>query len=417
MPSVAKVSVQLTIPNLSWTHFHLYRKSTAHRQMERKTLKKALQSDSGTLCPILSQTIPHGIAYHHSGLTTDERRHLENAFRQNIICVICCTSTLAAGVNLPAKRVIIRSPYIGRDFLTLSRYKQMVGRAGRAGMGDCGESITIFEPKDTHRMVQLLTTPMDEASSGLHLSDCKGLNSLILSSIGLGLASCQSDLKKLVSKTLLAVQAERLGLNIDDVINQTIRDLFKLKVLTASIPTTQHSSSNIEFETSATIVDDAPTQSTDTKSKKTIVLKPSTQLNISQLGKASFKSCIDLKKSQVIYKDLVEAQKSLVLSDHLHLLWIVTPYEPVDINMTIDMTVYYRQVSEKLQIFYLCFPKHKNLHPCFFQYSKLNPVQMQTAETLGITESCAMKMVTGQSFKVSFHQCLFTVTAPIISHF
>lgn len=314
--------------------------------MERKALKAALQSDSGTLCPILSQTIMHGIAYHHSGLTTDERRHLENAFRQNDICVICCTSTLAAGVNLPAKRVIIRSPYIGRDFLTLSRYKQMVGRAGRAGMGDCGESITIFNPKDIHRMVQLLTTPMDEAASGLHLSDCKGLNSLILSSIGLGIASCLNDLRLLVSSSLLAVQAERLGLNIEDVINQTIRDLFKLKVLTASTNSpTQHNVSNIEFENSAVLMDEEPTQS-ETKTKKKVVLKPSTQLNISQMGKASFKSGIDLKKSQVIYHDLKEAQKSLVLSDHLHLLWIVTPYEPVDINMVIDMKVYYTQVSE-----------------------------------------------------------------------
>lgn len=330
--------------------FKFYRKCTLHRQKERNDLKEALRSDSGALCPILAQTIPLGIAYHHSGLTTDERRHLENAFRSNIICVICCTSTLAAGVNLPAKRVIIRSPYIGRDFLTLSRYKQMVGRAGRAGMGDCGESITIFQPKDNLKMIRLLTDPMDEAASSLHLNDCKGLTSLVLSSIGLGITSCMSDLKKLVSKTLLALQSERLGLNVNEVVNQTIKDLFKVKALTVSSsnsPTTNQLSSS-HADDSTLLIDEESTLN-DSKSKKkliNIVLKPSTKLSISQMGKASFKSGIDLRKAQVIYKDLEEAQKSLVLTDHLHLLYIVTPYEPVDINMTIDMKVYYTQVSQ-----------------------------------------------------------------------
>ncbi|XP_037030980.1 helicase POLQ-like [Bradysia coprophila] len=364
----------------------LPRKSVNHRQEERNELKAALQGENGAMCPILAQTIPYGIAYHHSGLTTDERRNLESAFRQNIICVICCTSTLAAGVNLPAKRVIIRSPYIGRDFLTLSRYKQMVGRAGRAGMGDCGESITIFEPKDYSRLIHLLTAPMDEAASGLHLSACKGLTGLILSSIGLGIAVCQKDLHQLISRTLLAVQAERLGLDIEEMTNQIIRDLFKLKALTAtsatsqlkplteSNATAQLSSSSVEFQNSGVFVDDEPALNT-TKVMQKLVLKPSTKLTISRMGKASFKSCIDLQKSKIIYNDLMEAQKSLVLTDHLHLLYIVTPYEPADINVTIDMTVYYNQ------------------------YSKLTPVQLQTAKALGINESCAVRMVTGQSFK------------------
>lgn len=76
--------------------------------------------------------------YFPIGLTFDERDILEGAFRQGMVRVLAATSTLSSGVNLPARRVIIRTPTFNGHLLDPLTYKQMAGRAGRKGVDTTG---------------------------------------------------------------------------------------------------------------------------------------------------------------------------------------------------------------------------------------------------------------------------------------
>lgn len=78
----------------------------------------------------LEKTISYGVAFHHAGLTFDERDIIETAFSNLSLRVIVATSTLSSGVNLPARRVLIRTPLFGGKPMNSLTYKQMIGRTG-----------------------------------------------------------------------------------------------------------------------------------------------------------------------------------------------------------------------------------------------------------------------------------------------
>ncbi|MFP4116078.1 MAG: DEAD/DEAH box helicase [Candidatus Aenigmatarchaeota archaeon] len=99
-------------------------------------------------CKRLAKCVRTGTAFHHAGLANGQRHLLEDAFRDRLIRIISATPTLAAGVNLPAFRVLIRDakryhPDKGMAFIPVLEYEQMSGRAGRPDYDDYGEAILV----------------------------------------------------------------------------------------------------------------------------------------------------------------------------------------------------------------------------------------------------------------------------------
>ncbi|XP_076249291.1 mutagen-sensitive 301 [Calliopsis andreniformis] len=337
---------------------------------EKQNLLNALQTEEG-LCPILSKTIKFGVAYHHSGLTSEERRLLEDAFRAGTLSVICCTSTLAAGVNLPARRVILRSPYVGNQFLNLSKYKQMIGRAGRAGMGNVGESIIICKEHELPKVKELLMSKMDDSLSTLHVDKDKGLNNLILSSVLSSLATTRSEIHEIVQRTLLNIQQQRLNVNVKHIADQTMIELLKSGVMKVK----EKEKSLDTYKPNITV--EIPTQdlypdneSVEIKRKKVVTLRNDTELELCNLGRAAMKGCMDMQAACMLYQDLKKAQEHLILLDYLHLLYLVTPYDMLSQVKPVG-SVYYDVVLT------------------------LSETQMKTARLLGINEITVGKIRNG----------------------
>jgi helicase len=101
----------------------------------------------------LANCVAAGVAFHHAGLPPHHRRLVEGAFRGRLLKALCTTTTLAAGVNLPARRVVIRDvrrydPPYGSSYIPTLEYHQMAGRAGRPGLDPHGEAILIAKNED-----------------------------------------------------------------------------------------------------------------------------------------------------------------------------------------------------------------------------------------------------------------------------
>ncbi len=101
-------------------------------------------------CKKLYTLCKKGVVFHHAGLLNKQRKIIEDLFKENKIKAIVATPTLAAGVNLPAYRVLIRDikrfyPGYGSLFIPVLEYQQMAGRAGRPKYDREGQALILVK--------------------------------------------------------------------------------------------------------------------------------------------------------------------------------------------------------------------------------------------------------------------------------
>lgn len=134
---------------------------------KRKDVVSDLRSLSVGLDDTLGKTVIKGVAFHHAGLTTEERDIVAEAYDKGVIKVIVATCSLAAGVNLPARRVILQGARMGRDLIGPAMLRQMRGRAGRKGKVEIGESYLCCQKADLDEVAQLLEADLPMVESCL----------------------------------------------------------------------------------------------------------------------------------------------------------------------------------------------------------------------------------------------------------
>src|ERR671925_1039086 len=130
-----------------------------YRRLDKATKEQAARAsseildrgDDSELTKTLAQFVTKGVAFHHAGLGSSSREVVEDSFKKGVIKLLTATPTLAAGVNLPARRVVIASilrydsDYGGNVPISVLEYKQLCGRAGRPQYDTSGDAIIVSE--------------------------------------------------------------------------------------------------------------------------------------------------------------------------------------------------------------------------------------------------------------------------------
>ncbi len=184
--------------------------------IENPTPKQEIDdSEKDHLTSTVEELIQKGVAFHHAGLPNQTRTRIEDMFRKGKIKVISATPTLAAGINLPARAVLIRD--ITRysdgysDYLSNGEIRQMMGRAGRAGYDKKGYAY-VYASSDQgfERSLEYLKGETEPVISQMNQESLIRFN--ILALISSGLAVTQDQIMGFFGRTLMSHQKRMNGI-------------------------------------------------------------------------------------------------------------------------------------------------------------------------------------------------------------
>ncbi|MEB2793822.1 MAG: DEAD/DEAH box helicase [Caldisphaeraceae archaeon] len=193
-------------------------------QYAKKVLKT---SGPKSLREEIAGLMAKGVSYHHAGLSNEQRSIIEEAFARNALSSIFATPTLAAGVNLPARRVVVDEYYrFERGFRTpikVSEYKQLAGRAGRPGLDPYGEAIIVASKSDEIEdlMNEFINGSVERVES--RLSGLRGFRHSVLGAVSSRIANTKEKLLELHKRTLYYLQ--RGETTIERLIKTSLRQL------------------------------------------------------------------------------------------------------------------------------------------------------------------------------------------------
>eukprot|EP00768_Dysnectes_brevis_P004185 gnl/Dysnectes_brevis/2987_a3680_779.p1 GENE.gnl/Dysnectes_brevis/2987_a3680_779~~gnl/Dysnectes_brevis/2987_a3680_779.p1 ORF type:complete len:2302 (-),score=441.14 gnl/Dysnectes_brevis/2987_a3680_779:144-6620(-) len=149
------------------------------------------------------------VGYHHAGLNKDQRRAVEQAFSKGQLLCLCCTATLAWGVNLPAATVIIRgtsifsseqAKFVDMDPLDI---QQIFGRAGRPQYGQDGQGVIICAH---NKLTKFIKEMMSERPIESHMLENRRIGNCLNGEIVLGNLSSLHECRSWFDRTYLSIR-------------------------------------------------------------------------------------------------------------------------------------------------------------------------------------------------------------------
>eukprot|EP00750_Incisomonas_marina_P011072 INCI16337.1.p1 GENE.INCI16337.1~~INCI16337.1.p1 ORF type:complete len:642 (+),score=110.83 INCI16337.1:153-2078(+) len=296
---------------------------------QRKSLIDRLRQSPDGMSRELERYIAVGVAFHNTNLSNIERDEIEAAFRKGSLSVLTATSTLAVGVNLPADRVIIRSPQVAMQNMDPRRCRQMAGRAGRTGRGD-GDAFLILDATDTSRDgatgarrrlsveegTALLTGELQSLRSSFDEFDvmCRALLELIVLHPMVG--RFERDLQRFVASTFFGFTVHRAGASqakaVHGLVGRTLRFLCV------------HN-----FVVSERVPGIANAENAAIASERLNLAKGPVfrwRFKATRLGVATLHSAMDCQTALGVKKHFEQASRNLYLLSDLHLLFLLTPF-------------------------------------------------------------------------------------------